>query len=185
MYKWIEYWNKIYKRRSCTVRSAVTLKRLYSTFSHCAWIVTTQRNKITFYVMYHKELLQLNIVGILCSPSVNMFSEKLRHVAFTYFKTICIACNNFLFVFFLAVLECLVPCKKRSRSISSETVSNRCKKKTKKFSNEVIVAVLYIFLTTPCLCVRLQILKDLTDHCMILMSWIIQVETWFFFFFCL
>ena len=66
-----------------------------------------------------------------------MFSEKLRHVANTYLKTVCIVCNNFLFVFFLAVWEFLVPCiKQRSKSSSSEIVCNRRKKKATKFRNE-------------------------------------------------
>lgn len=117
-----------------------------------------QRNENTIFVMCHEELLQLNVAGVghlLKSPSVDVFSEK--HVANTYLKAICIVCNNFLFVFFLAVLECMVPCiKQRSKSSSSETVCKRRKKKTKKFHFEVSVAVLYIFIMTLCLFVRLQ-----------------------------
>jgi len=103
------------------------------------------------------------------SPSVDVSSEKLRHVTNTYLKTNCIVCSNFLFVFFLGLLACLCPCvKQRSRSSSSENVSSRRKKKTKEFDNKVRMAVLYIFLTTPCLGIRLS--NDLTDNCMVLVS---------------
>ena len=102
------------------------------------------------------------------SPSVDVSSEKLRHVTNTYLKTNCIVCSNFLFVFFLGLLACLCPCvKQRSRSSASVNLSNR-RKKNKEFDNKVHMAVLYIFLMMPCLGIRLS--NDLTDNCMVLMS---------------
>ena len=65
MYKWIEYYNKIYKKHCCTVRSAVTLKRLYCTFLSFCVNSYNVKNSIAIFVMYRKELLQLTIVGVL------------------------------------------------------------------------------------------------------------------------
>ena len=119
------------------------VKKTIACLSHCVWIVTTQR-KITIFVMYHKELLQLNIVGVQYFHIVRLL---MCLVANSYLKTICIVWNNFIFVFFLAILKCLVPCiRQRSRS-TSETKS---KKKTKKHRKKVSVAVLYMFLMTQC-----------------------------------
>jgi hypothetical protein len=95
------------------------------------------------------------------SPSVDAFSENVRHVANTHLKTICIVCNNFLFVFFLAIFKCCFPCLFKEKEV-------------KDVPFQVSVAMIYMFLRTLCLCVRVQMWNDLTDHCMVVMSWFIQ-----------
>jgi len=163
----------ICKRRCCAFRSAVMLKSLL----HVSLIVREQlQRKETRSNLCNVSQGTVRTVCRRCavfshSPSVDVFSEKLRHVDNTYLKTICIICNNFLFVFFLAILACLLPCvKQHSRSPSEETVGSRNKKATKEFHNEVSVAVLYIFLTMLCLGLTLQMSNDLTDNCMVVMS---------------